>query len=189
MRTDRLAASSDGAVAIHPTAVVLDLHAPESTDLAAWRPEPGVLGSCVHPGTCRDDDPHPLQLVERTSGAIRWADPHLASWPSLVSVATARVEEHHVAALPAALRGVVLLCAALGRQLLQVVVIRDQGPPRRWRPRWVATSRGAVARPARPRRRPVAGRARGAVCVVVALVRLVPGQRIERRLRAIAPAR
>jgi uncharacterized membrane protein len=49
-------------------------------------------------------------------------------WLSLVPFGTAWVGQNHRAALPTALYGVLLTCAALAYTVLQTTIIRQQGP-------------------------------------------------------------
>ena len=61
------------------------------------------------------------------SGGILWANLHLLFWLSLFPFTTGWMGENHVAAMPAAVYGFVLLMAAIAYCLLQWAIIAKQG--------------------------------------------------------------
>jgi uncharacterized membrane protein len=129
--TGRLEAFSDGVLAILITIMVLELHVPEETDLAALRPVAPVfltyLLSFVYLGIYWNNHHHMLRATVRINGVVLWANMHLLFWLSLVPFTTAWMGEHHVHRAPTATYGVVLLGAALAYYLLQSLIIREQG--------------------------------------------------------------
>ena len=64
----------------------------------------------------------------RVSGAVLWANLHLLFWLSLIPFATAWMGESHVAALPTALYGFVLMMAGTAYYILKTTLITAQGP-------------------------------------------------------------
>jgi uncharacterized membrane protein len=70
---------------------------------------------------------HLLQAVHRVNGRVLWADLHLLFWLSLLPFATGWVGENHFAALPVALYGLVLLCAAIAYFILTRTLISLHG--------------------------------------------------------------
>ena len=132
MSKGRLEAFSDGVLAIILTIMVLELHAPESADLAALRPLlPVFLSyvlSFVYIGIYWNNHHHLLQAARQVDGRSLWANLHLLFWLSLVPFATAWMGANHFAALPVALYGIVLFCAGLAYYLLSRALIARHGP-------------------------------------------------------------
>lgn len=122
MDTNRMAAFSDGVLAIVITIMVLELGVPDGTGLAALKPIIPVLLSYVlsfvYIGIYWNNHHHLLHVVERVNGPILWANLHLLFWLTLIPFATAWMGENHFAAVPTALYGVVLLCAAIAYYIL-----------------------------------------------------------------------
>src|SRR3954447_17810689 len=131
MSTGRMEAFSDGVIAILITVMVLELPIPHGTTWAAVRDALPVLLSYVlsfvYLGIYWNNHHHMLQATDRVTGGILWANLHLLFWLSLVPFVTAWLGENHLAAVPAAVYGIVLLAAALAYYLLQTLIIRDQG--------------------------------------------------------------
>ena len=131
MKTSRLEAFSDGVIAIIITIMVLELRAPEGSDLAALRPVlPGLLTylvSFTYLGIYWSNHHHMLHVTESVNGAILWANLHLLFWLSLVPFATGWLSESHGAPWPNALYGLVLLLAAIAYTALQQTIIRHHG--------------------------------------------------------------
>ena len=80
MRTSRLEAFSDGVLAIIITIMVLELHVPDRSDLAAlWHTSvPGLLSyllSFVYVGIYWTNHHHMFQLTRHVTGGVLWADP------------------------------------------------------------------------------------------------------------------
>ena len=132
MSKTRLEAFSDGVIAILITIMILELKIPEDTRVEALRPLVPIfltyVMSYVYLGIYWSNHHHMLQVTERVNGAALWANLHLLFWLSLVPFVTGWMGENHVAALPAAIYGVVLLCAAIAYTILQMVIIRLEGP-------------------------------------------------------------
>lgn len=132
MSKGRLEAFSDGVIAILITIMVLELRPPHGADLQALRElVPSFLSyllSFVFLGIYWSNHHHMLNATDRVNGAVLWANLHLLFWLSLVPFGTAWVGQNHRAALPTALYGVLLICAALAYTILQTTIIRQQGP-------------------------------------------------------------
>ncbi len=79
-------------------------------------------------GTYWNNHHHLLEATDRVTGVALWANLHLLFWLSLFPFTTGWMGENHVAALPTAVYGGVLLGAALAYYLLQTVLSRAQGP-------------------------------------------------------------
>jgi uncharacterized membrane protein len=131
MGKDRLAAFSDGVIAIIITIMVLELKIPHGGDLAALKGvAPNFLSyvlSFVYLGIYWNNHHHLLHTVTRVDGVILWANLHLLFWLSLVPAATSWLGENLAAPLPTAIYGAVLLMPAIAYFLLQKAIMRRQG--------------------------------------------------------------
>ena len=131
MKTTRLEAFSDGVLAIIITIMVLELKVPHAVDLAALKPVLPVLLSYVlsfiYLGIYWNNHHHLFQATEQVSGGILWANLHLLFWLSLFPFTTAWIGENHVAAIPTAIYGFVLVMAAIAYYVLERAIIAKQG--------------------------------------------------------------
>ena len=131
MGKDRLAAFSDGVIAIIITIMVLELKVPHG---ASWSTLAGVLPnfisyvlSFIYLAIYWNNHHHLIHTVTRVDGAILWANSHLLFWLSLIPAATAWMGENLLAPLPTAVYGAVLLMPAIAYYLLQRAIVRKQG--------------------------------------------------------------
>jgi len=127
-----------------------------------------------------------LHAMTRVNGVILWANMHLLFWLSLMPFATGWVSENHMATLPTALYGGTLLMAAIAYFLLQSAIIRSQGVG--------SVLAKAIGKDVKGKISPLLyvtgiGLAfiypwlANAVYAFVALMWLIPDQRIEKALR------
>ncbi len=189
MRPERLVAFSDGVLAILITITVLELRQPAGAALVDLRPVVPVflsyVLSFVYLGIYWNNHHHMLQVTERVSGGVLWANLHLLFWLSLVPFVTGWMGENHAAAAPMAVYGVVLLMAAVAYFILQQTIIAVQGPDSLLRRALGPDLKGKIS--------PVLyvlaiGAAflrpwlAATIYVVVALMWLVPDRRIERAI-------
>lgn len=132
MGTGRLEAFSDGVIAIIITIMVLEMKVPHGTALADLRPLlPVFLSyvlSFVYVGIYWNNHHHMLHACSTVTGSMLWANLHLLFWLSLFPFTTGWIGENRFTRLPTALYGVVLLMAAIAYYLLQLSIIRAQGP-------------------------------------------------------------
>jgi uncharacterized membrane protein len=131
MKTTRLEAFSDGVLAIIITIMVLELKVPHAVELSALKPVLPVLSSYVlsfiYLGIYWNNHHHLFQATEEVSGGILWANLHLLFWLSLFPFTTAWVGENHLAPIPTAIYGFVLLMAAIAYYILQRTIIAKEG--------------------------------------------------------------
>jgi uncharacterized membrane protein len=131
MGKDRLAAFSDGVIAIIITIMVLELKVPHGADWAALRGvAPNFVAyvlSFVYLAIYWNNHHHLLHTVTRVDGLILWANSHLLFWLSLVPAATAWMGENFLAPLPTAVYGVSLLMPATAYYLLERAIVHQQG--------------------------------------------------------------
>jgi uncharacterized membrane protein len=131
MGKDRLAAFSDGVIAIIITIMVLELKVPHGADWAALRGvAPNFVSyvlSFVYLAIYWNNHHHLLHTVTRVDGLILWANSHLLFWLSLVPAATGWMGENFLAPLPTAVYGAILLMPAIAYYLLQKAIVHQQG--------------------------------------------------------------
>ena len=131
MGKERLAAFSDGVIAIIITIMVLELKVPHGADLAALKPVAPHFASYVlsfiYIGIYWNNHHHMLHMTQHVDGLILWANAHLLFWLSLIPAATAWLGENFLMPAPAALYGVALLMPAIAYYLLQMAIIHRQG--------------------------------------------------------------
>jgi uncharacterized membrane protein len=128
---ERLAAFSDGVIAIIITIMVLELKVPHSADWGAlFAVAPVFLSyvlSFLYLAIYWNNHHHLLHAVERVDGLILWANMHLLFWLSLLPFATGWMGENHFTQAPTALYGAALLMPAIAYYLLELAIIRHQG--------------------------------------------------------------
>ncbi len=189
MEKDRLAAFSDGVIAIIITVMVLELkvpHGPSFDDLVRVLPTfLSYVLSFVYVAIYWNNHHHLLYTVHHVDGLILWANTHLLFWLSLVPFATAWMGENNFAKLPTAVYGISLLLPAIAYYLLQLAILRREGPH--------STLAKALGRDVKGKISPFLYLAAiilafvnplfsGALYVVIALIWLVPDRRIERAI-------
>jgi uncharacterized membrane protein len=132
MGKDRLAAFSDGVIAILITIMVLELKVPDGADWAALQQVTPVFVayvlSFVYLAIYWNNHHHLFHTVTRVDGLILWANSHLLFWLSLIPASTWWLGQHFLAPLPTAVYGVTLLAPAIAYFLLQKAIVHRQGP-------------------------------------------------------------
>jgi uncharacterized membrane protein len=131
MGKDRLAAFSDGVIAIIITIMVLELRLPHGAD---WDTLRGMVPafliyilSFVYVAIYWNNHHHLLHTVTRVDGRILWANSHLLFWLSVMPATTAWMGQNLLAPLPTALYGAALLMPAIAYYLLVKAIIHQQG--------------------------------------------------------------
>ncbi|HEU4365559.1 MAG TPA: TMEM175 family protein [Candidatus Krumholzibacteria bacterium] len=131
MSKGRLEAFFDGVVAIVITIMVLEMKVPHGDGVVALAPIIPVLLSYIlsfiYLGIYWNNHHHMMHTCTRTTGSMLWANLHLLFWLSLVPFTTGWMGENHLAPLPAAAYGLVLLMAAIAYWILQQRIIISQG--------------------------------------------------------------
>ena len=131
MGKERLAAFSDGVIAIIITIMVLELKVPHgSTWCVLMTVVPSFLSyilSFIYLAIYWNNHHHLLHTVARVDGLILWANSHLLFWLSLIPAATAWMGENFLASTPTAVYGIILLMPAIAYYLLQKAIIRKHG--------------------------------------------------------------
>ena len=131
MGKGRLEAFSDGVLAIIITIMVLELKVPHEPNLRALLDlAPVLIGyalSFVYIGIYWNNHHHLLHATKKVTGWVMWANLHLLFWLSLVPFITGWVGEHHEAAGPTALYGIVLFMAAVAYSILVRAIVAQDG--------------------------------------------------------------
>ncbi len=131
MTSHRLEAFSDGVLAIIITIMVLELKIPHVRTLPELQPLLPVflsyLLSFIYVGIYWSNHHHLFQSTEKVTGVILWANLHLLFWLSLFPFATGFMVVNHLAPTPVALYGFVLLMAAVAYNILQRLIVHEQG--------------------------------------------------------------
>jgi uncharacterized membrane protein len=132
MNKNRIEAFSDGVLAIIITIMVLEMKVPEHAehlvDLLPLLPVfVSYVLSFVYLGIYWNNHHHLLHAAPRSTAGIMWANLHLLFWLSLIPFVTGWMGENRFAAVPTALYGAVLLCAALAYWILQRTVMGQHG--------------------------------------------------------------
>ena len=176
-------------MAIIITIMVLELHVPEGADWAALRElAPTFLSyvlSFIFIGIYWNNHHHLWQVAKQVNGPILWANLHLLFWLSLVPFVTGWMGENDFAPLPVALYGVILWMSGLAYYLLTRSLVTLHGTDS-----LIATALGNKVK----ERASLVAYALAillsfvnpsfsmALYVFVALIWLVPDQRIEKTL-------
>jgi uncharacterized membrane protein len=131
MGKDRLAAFSDGVIAIIITIMVLELKVPHGSDWTALMAvTPNFVSyvlSFIYLAIYWNNHHHLLHTVTRVDGLILWANSFLLFWLSLIPAATAWMGENFLVSIPTALYGAILLMPAIAYYLQQKAILRKQG--------------------------------------------------------------
>jgi uncharacterized membrane protein len=131
MGKDRLAAFSDGVIAIIITIMVLELKVPHGSDWAALMAvTPNFVSyvwSFIYLAIYWNNHHHLLHTVTRGDGIMLWANSFLLFWLSLIPAATAWMGDNFLVPIPTAFYGVILFMPAIAFYLLQRAILRKQG--------------------------------------------------------------
>jgi uncharacterized membrane protein len=131
MDTGRLEAFTDGVIAIIITIMVLEMKPPQGASLAALSAStPMFLAyalSYVNVGIFWNNHHHMLHATERVDGKVLWANLFLLFWISLMPFAIRWMDDAHFTALPTAAYGVTLAMASIGYILLEWAIVACNG--------------------------------------------------------------
>lgn len=128
MNKGRLEAFSDGVLAIIITIMVLELKAPEKTNLRALVPIIPVFLSYVlsfiYVAIYWVNHHYILQAIQKVSSATLWANMNLLFWISLVPFSTAWVDENQIEPIPVAFYGFILLMCSIAFRILENTLLK-----------------------------------------------------------------
>jgi uncharacterized membrane protein len=128
MSKERLAAFSDGVIAIIITIMVLELKVPHGADWTALaKLAPVFLSyalSFLYIAIYWHNHHHLIHATKAVNGRILWSNTHLLFWLSLIPFTTGWMGENHFAPKPVALYGASLLMPAIAYYILQHTIER-----------------------------------------------------------------
>ena len=190
MSKTRLEAFSDGVIAILITIMVLEFRTPEGHDWTALGPLApkfsAYLLSFVFLGIYWNNHHHMFHLTKHVTGGMLWANLHLLFWLSLVPFATAWMGETHLAPVPTAVYGAILLFAGVAYYILKTAIIASQGAHSSLKAAVGSDTKGKISPVLYLIAIPIAfvnAWISAAIYVAVALMWLAPDPRIEKHLR------
>jgi uncharacterized membrane protein len=129
MNKGRLEAFSDGVFAIIITIMVLEIKAPQGTDLSALGALlPELLCyvlSFIYVGIYWNNHHHVFHAVQRVSGMTLWANLHLLFWLSLIPFATRWMGESRFGTWPVVIYGIGLQLCAIAWEVERRVLLRN----------------------------------------------------------------
>jgi uncharacterized membrane protein len=131
MKPERLAAFTDGVIAIIITIMVLELPTPHGVDLASLRPVLPLLFAYllafINVGIYWSNHHHMLQAAKKVNGQVLWANNALLFFLSLVPFLIRWIGEEGVHPLPVAAYGLILILSAFGYLVLERALIAAEG--------------------------------------------------------------
>jgi uncharacterized membrane protein len=187
MGKGRLEAFTDGVVAIIITIMVLEMKVPHGADLAALKESLPVLAayvlSYINVGIFWNNHHHMLHAATLVDGRVLWANLLLLFWLSLVPFVIRWIDEAGLVTLPVAAYGVVLFMSGVSYSLLQSAIIARNGRTSALAVALGSDVKGKLSIALYASSIPLAFIQPSisiALYVLVALIWLVPDQRIER---------
>lgn len=131
MSKGRMEAFTDGVLAIIITIMVLELRPPEGAEWSDLQTLlPTILGyilSFLYVGIYWNNHHHLLQAAKTVNGRVLWMNMLLLFWLSLIPFATAWMGETHFRSHPVTLYGLVLLMAGVSYYLLEMALVAVHG--------------------------------------------------------------
>ena len=126
MNKARLEAFSDGVLAIIITIMVLEIKVPHEAGWTSIKPLLSVLYSYIlsylFVGIYWVNHHHLLHTVKKVSGKILWANLHFLFWLSLTQVATGWMGENHFATNTVVVYAILLLLCGVGYTVLEATI-------------------------------------------------------------------
>jgi uncharacterized membrane protein len=131
MNKSRIEAFSDGVMAIIITIMILEIKAPERSDLASLLPLIPVFFSYVlsfiYIGIYWNNHHHMFQVVKKIDGSVLWFNMILLFWLSLIPFATSWIGGQSFSTIPIACYGFILLMCGISYIMLQNKIIKLEG--------------------------------------------------------------
>ena len=190
MNKTRLEAFSDGVIAIIITIMVLEIKVPHGEQIADLLPLWPVFLSYVlsfaNVGIYWTNHHHLLHTIKHVNGAILMANLNLLFWLSLMPFTTGWMGENHFAPIPMALYAADLWLCGFSYVLLQLQIIKAQGPKSVLSEALGKDWKGKLSMVGFTLAIPLAAldftAVAGLIMVSVTTMWLIPDQRIERKL-------
>jgi uncharacterized membrane protein len=131
MNKSRIEAFSDGVMAIIITIMILEIKAPEHSNIGSLIPLIPVFLSYVisfiYVGIYWNNHHHMFQVVKKIDGSVLWFNIILLFWLSLIPFATSWIGSQSFSSVPMACYGFILLLCAISYTLLQNKIIQLEG--------------------------------------------------------------
>jgi uncharacterized membrane protein len=189
MNKSRLEAFSDGVLAIIITIMILEIKAPEDDSFKSLQHLIPVFLSYVlsfiYLGIYWSNHHHMLQVVKKVNGSILWSNLFLLFWLSLIPFTTSWIGEHHFSAVPMSIYGFILLMCAVAYRLLQNKLIQFHGKESLLQHAIKTDKKGNISLLCYASAIPLAFVSpwiSGLLYITVALIWIVPDQRIEKQI-------
>ena len=190
MKRNRLEAFSDGVLAIVITIMVLAMKVPDGSTLAdlmtAFPEFLGYVLSFIYVAIYWNNHHHLIHAVTRVTPGVLWANMHLLFWLSLMPFTTAWLSSHPTAPLPVITYGSVLFFCGTAYYILQKAIVASEGPESDLAKSLGSDAKGKLSLVAYAIGIGCSTIAQGRISlllyVAIALLWLIPDQRIERML-------
>jgi uncharacterized membrane protein len=131
MDKGRMEAFSDGVIAVAITIMVLDMKVPQGVDLKSLSADAPVFLayalSYTNVGIFWNNHHHILHASRHVDGRVLWANLFLLFWITLVPFVVRWIDDSHIAPLPTAAYGAVLLMSAIAYLLFERALIAVNG--------------------------------------------------------------
>ncbi|PJJ07248.1 putative membrane protein [Flavobacterium sp. 1] len=192
MNKSRIEAFSDGVMAIIITIMVLEIKAPEHSDLASLLPLiPVCLSyvlSFIYVGIYWNNHHHMFQVVKKIDGSVLWYNTALLFWLSLIPFATSWMGEQSFATVPIACYGFILLMCAISYIMLQNKIIKLEGKESVLHQAVNSDKKGKISMVCYVSAIPLAFVSpiiSGILYIFVALIWIIPDRRIENQINKL----
>jgi uncharacterized membrane protein len=131
MNKSRIEAFSDGVMAIIITIMILEIKAPEHSNIGSLIPLIPVflsyVMSFIYVGIYWNNHHHMFQVVKKIDGSVLWFNIILLFWLSLIPFATSWIGSQSFSSVPMACYGFILLMCAISYTFLQNKIIKLEG--------------------------------------------------------------
>ena len=192
MNKNRLEAFSDGVIAIIITIMILELKVPKSDSFESLKPLVSAFLSYVLSFTYLaiywNNHHHMLQVTKKVNGTVLWANTFLLFWLSLIPFGTSWIGSQNFSAIPMCCYGVILLMCAISYFTLQNKIIALEGEDSVLHRAIKSDIKGKISLVCYISAIPLAFVSpwiSGIIYIAVALIWIVPDERIEKQIKEI----
>jgi uncharacterized membrane protein len=192
MNKSRIEAFSDGVMAIIITIMILEIKAPEHSNIGSLIPLIPVflsyVMSFIYVGIYWNNHHHMFQVVKKIDGSVLWFNIILLFWLSLIPFATNWIGSQSFSSVPMACYGFILLMCAISYTFLQNKIIKLEGKESVLRHAVNKDKKGKISMVCYISAIPLAFVSpiiSGILYIFVALMWIVPDKRIENQINKI----
>jgi uncharacterized membrane protein len=190
MNKNRLEAFSDGVIAIIITIMILELKVPKSNSFESLTSLiPGFFSyvlSFAYVAIYWNNHHHMLQVTKKVNGSVLWANIFLLFWLSLIPFGTSWIGSQNFSPVPMSLYGFILLMSAISYFTLQNKIIALEGEDSILHRAVRSDIKGKISLACYISAIPLAFVSpwiSGLLYIAVALIWIVPDERIEKQLK------